>query len=155
MSTRNKLDKLGKMMEEAGIDAANVIVAKPKYTLKPKMPFMFIFPDVWSKILSEFNLTMTDMRVLIALCQYAQFQNSIGVNQKVIANDTGISKANVSRSFKKLFEYGLLFKDEKEAIWINPIMFAKGTLWDFHNNEIQYKEVENVAELLGLQEPPF
>ena len=155
MGAKDQLNRLGKAMEEAGIDTANVIVAKPKHTLKPRMPFMFIFPDVWSKILDEFKLTMTDLRVLITLCQYAQFQNSIGVNQKVIANDTGISKANVSRSFNKLLNYGLLFKDHNDALWINPIMFAKGTLWDFHNNEIQYKEVENVAELLGLEEPPF
>lgn len=155
MKQQNALTKLSTLFEKSGVTEANVIVSKERYNLKPNLEFGMIFPKVIRVLIKDCNLTTSEINTLMTVFDMMAFNNMFSLSQQAIANEVGISKQAVSKHFKKFYDIGILHKDGCGAIWVNPIIFAKGKLWDFKNNKIIYREVEELSKNLGLEEPPF
>lgn len=155
MSTQSKLTKLGSMMEQAKIDSVNIIVAKENHNLKPNIGFVMSFPKVTRTVIDNFKLTMSEYKTLLVIVEFMEYQNLMNLTQQTVAKELGISKQAVSKHFKKFFDTGIIFKDSEGSIWVNPAIFSKGKLRDVRNNQTLYKEVQNLSNDIGLEEPPF
>lgn len=153
MKQQSALSKLSGMFEQSGVTEANVIIAKPKHKFKPNLEFGMIFPEVINAFMQKY--TYSEMKTLMMLCECSQWQNSVNITQQFIANRLGVSKQAISPHYKKFFKDGVLIKDDTGAIWINPAIFVKGSFFDVLENNTIYKEVSNLSEELGLEEPPF
>jgi len=72
-----------------------------------------------------------DMRLIACLCKIAQFDTGVvTLSPKVrreLSKEANISLSNMSKSFKRLVESGLLIEDEGDYI-INPNVFWKGSM---------------------------
>lgn len=154
MKQQTALNKLSAMFEQCGVDHANVIVSKDKHNLKPNIGFGMVFPQVISALLDD-GFTAKELQTFMKVCELVEFSNALSITQTTIAKQTNTDKATISKHFKKFYTLGLLFKDEDGSVWINPVVFAKGKLWDFKNNKIIYQKAVELANNLGLEEPPF
>jgi hypothetical protein len=68
---------------------------------------------------------LTDVRVLVGICEIAKFGNLIGLNQTVLADKLGMKKSNMSKCISKLCAENILIKSEF-GLFINPTIIVKG-----------------------------
>lgn len=153
MTTKSKLTKLSKFLEESGINEANVIVSAPKRNLSPTMDFAMSFPEILYETIEEYDLTMAEFKTLLVLLKLMQFGNIVSINQTTIAVMRGITRQAVSKQFKKFKSVGIIIEDEHGTTWVNPAIFIKGKLYDVKNNQVLYKEMKTYCENLGSDTP--
>lgn len=153
MKQQSALNKLSNLFEKTGVTDANVIITKPNHKFKPKLEFGMIFPEVINAFMQRY--TYAEMKTLMMMCECSQWQNAVNITQQFIANRLGVSKQAVSPHYKKFFKDGVLIKDDTGSVWVNPALFVKGSFFDVLENKTIYKQVEPLANDLGLEEPPF
>lgn len=78
-----------------------------------------------------YKLSADDLRVLLAVIKRSELGNIFGYKQQVLTELLGISKARVSKSIKKLVEYGVLYPLKeygRTGFYINAAVSYKGEL---------------------------
>lgn len=73
------------------------------------------------------KISALDFKVLLTVCKYVNYGNVISLTQQNIADDLGIKQSQVSKSFKKLENAGVFYKN-KSSLYLNPNYLAKGDL---------------------------
>ncbi|EJF9176398.1 replication/maintenance protein RepL, partial [Salmonella enterica] len=91
------------------------------------------------KTLSKMNLKPNSYKIVMYLFSIIEMGNVlIGFSQKKIATDLGLQPSNVSRSFKELFEKGILIKDSKDGhIFLNSNLCTMGIPKNFSKDKIE------------------
>ena len=78
---------------------------KKRYPREIQQDGFYTMFSFGSEIISEIKgLTVTDYRVLFRLLSHLEFENWINITHQMIADELEVSRANVSRSMKKLVE---------------------------------------------------
>jgi hypothetical protein len=111
---------------EAGIssiDDAIVIVAGKK--LQVNTEFVMLFYESVGDLIDRKKVTLSDVRVLIAICQIARFGNLISLNQSTLAAKIGMKKQNLSKCIIKLCAENILLKTDF-GLYLNPSIIVKG-----------------------------
>lgn len=110
-------------------DMINIIKTGQK--VKVHNEFVLMFVENFERLVPI--LTKTEMRVLLCVVKYLNYQNVFGVNQARIASDIGINTANCSRAMKSLKDKNILA--EKNGVsYINPYIFTKGHILEVKKN---------------------
>jgi len=85
------------------------------------------------------NISGAEFKILFYFCHLMQHGNLllINFNQKSLAEDTGMSQSNVSKSLKKLKEKGILIEDNGHT-FINSNLFLKGQYHSLNKDRREY-----------------
>ncbi len=90
---------------------------KKRYPREIQQDGFYTMFSFGSEIISEIKgLTVTDYRVFFRLLSHLEFENWINITHQMIADELEVSRANVSRSMKKLVEKEIIerHKDPKD-----------------------------------------
>lgn len=100
-------------------EKVSIYVSKQRRKVKPLNPFVMIFVASFKKIVKDYNLSNKDMILLLHLLEKMKYGNLVQITQTAIAKELDEKQPNISRSFKNLFNCGILIKDENKNIFIN------------------------------------
>ena len=126
---------------------------KKRYPREIQQDGFYTMFSFGSEIISEIEgLTVTDYRVFFRLLSHLEFENWINVTHQMIANEIKVSRANVSRSMKKLVEKEIIeqYKDPKDKrrtrYRLNPIHGWMGDAKQWQK-EMYNRKLEKVTPL--------
>lgn len=143
----NLKGELSNLVDEMGEnEQLNIIKSKKK--AKPKDGFVMMFDKNLSNLLDESNITIGDIRVLLSICYYVNWGNLINLTHQTVADDLGMVRQQVSRSFKKLENAGVIFK-EKGSLFLNPNYLVKGDLYKAKDSKAYTLTKNNLYKELG------
>lgn len=115
--------------------------------------FAFIFCSNLRDINRKYRLTQTEWTVLMELGHHLQFGNKVKISQKMLAEETGISSANISRAMKRLKEIEIILEIDN-SMYLNPQLLAKGKIDNYileisNNTQIEQaiKSKEGINEV--------
>lgn len=111
-------------------DTVNLIKAGAK--VKIKNDFVMTFVENFERLIPI--LSKTEMRVMLCVLKYLNYQNVFNLTQRAISADTGIQQAAVSRALKTLRELKILAETESGVGYINPFIFSKGHVLEVKKN---------------------
>jgi len=134
--------------------SVNVSVAKSRVLLKTSNNFVLLFYESFLKVIDDFELQRTDIRVILKILEIAKFGNLISFSLAGVARELEIDRSTVSKSVKKLKEVGIFFEDDNKNMFLNPQVIAKGSLHECHETAMVEKGAEILKEKLGV-EPNF
>lgn len=129
--------KIKNALEINDLNEVNINITKKK-----KTGFLGTYSIVFHdsvKTLSKMNLKPNSYKIVMYLFSIIEMGNVlIGFSQKKIATDLGLQPSNVSRSFKELFEKGILIKDSKDGhIFLNSNLCTMGIPKNFSKDKIE------------------
>lgn len=101
------------------------VKAEESQNVSIESPFVLLFYKNFSRIIVEHTLSKTEILVLLSLLDKMSYGNQFSVSQTAIANELGMDRGNVSRSFNSMIRKGLITKND-EGMFINPNVLAKG-----------------------------
>lgn len=113
---------------------------------KPISEFVLLFAEALLATLFEYNLTLTDVKVILKIIIYAQYGNLINMSHQQLADDLNLKRQAVTRSIKNLKESNILIDIGKNT-YLNPQVIAKGKIRDFEREKSIEKLNENLAEI--------
>lgn len=130
-------EKIKNALEINNLNEVNINITKKK-----KTGFLGTYSIVFHdsvKTLSKMNLKPNSYKIVMYLFSIIEMGNVlIGFSQKKIATDLGLQPSNVSRSFKELFEKGILIKDSKDGhIFLNSNLCTMGIPKNFSKDKIE------------------
>ncbi|MBX4774908.1 replication/maintenance protein RepL [Klebsiella pneumoniae] len=130
-------EKIKNALEINDLNEVNINITKKK-----KTGFLGTYSIVFHdsvKTLSKMNLKPNSYKIVMYLFSIIEMGNVlIGFSQKKIATDLGLQPSNVSRSFKELFEKGILIKDSKDGhIFLNSNLCTMGIPKNFSKDKIE------------------
>jgi hypothetical protein len=114
---------------------------RPK--LKNKDFFFMFQSEHLTKLAFNENLQGSDLRLLLFLFGYLDFENYISITQKEIVVIAKTGQANISKSLKRLEEQGVLTKEKKgnrNVYRLNPSYAWKGKISEFQKDEKERKQ---------------
>lgn len=79
-------------------------------------------------------LTKRELRVLMAILRFLEYQNVFKITQKTLADFLGVDVANVSRAIKTLRAKKIISIDGNGTEFVNPYIFAKGNMLEIKKN---------------------
>lgn len=123
-------------------DGENMNVFKGRKKADIKEEFVMVFNKTLTNALISKQLTIVDLTVLFKVVEYVSFGNVINLTQQHIADDIGIKRQQVNRSFKKLRETGIFIDGKKGSLFLNPQYLVKGDMYKATESEA-YKEIRN------------
>jgi AAA15 family ATPase/GTPase len=126
-----KMDNENKEFEQLST-FAEVIAQQPKSKQPVHNPFVMTFVENFERLVPI--LTKTEMRVMLCIVKFLNYQNVFNLTQKAIAHDTSIPQAAVSRAMKVLRDRKILAETESGIGYINPFLFSKGHLLETKKN---------------------
>ena len=105
-------------------DEVNIVKSRSKVSVANEFVMMFI--ENFSRLVPLLN--KSELRVMLSLLKFLNYNNVYTINQRVIADDTGLSKQAVSKAWSRLKELKILSETDNGIGYINPFIFAKGSL---------------------------
>jgi predicted transcriptional regulator len=130
------------LAEELGVsekDPVNLFTVRQK--VKTNNQFVMLFYENFSRLIEI--LTKTELRVLMCILKYLEFQNVFKLTQKTIASSLETDEANVSRAIKKLREKKIISVDKDGTEYVNPFIFAKGNMLAIKKKIPEYSKFFN------------
>jgi DNA-binding MarR family transcriptional regulator len=119
------MDKVQKAINAVKEKNVNVFTAGAREQVEK--PFVMLFTGALAEVVKSGAINMTDMRVMLALCDIAAYGNLLSLNQTGLASVMGLHKSALSRSFKKLLKENLLI-NTKLGLFLNPSLIIKGRI---------------------------
>lgn len=140
---------------EAGIssiDDAIVIVAGKR--LQVNTEFVMLFYGALGRFIDQKKVTLTDVRVLVGICEIAKFGNLIGLNQTVLADKLGMKNneiANIKhRNVRELHKtYAADMDRKRQKTELNKqIKEVRNAYFNFENDEdeLPCKKADQTAQ---------
>ncbi len=128
-------------------DPINLFAVRGK--LKTKSEFVMMFYENFARLVDL--LTKRELRVLMAILRFLEYQNVFKITQKTLADSLEVDVANVSRAIKTLREKRIISIDLNGTEFVNPYIFAKGNMLEIKRNS---SEIERhfVGQSLELHE---
>jgi MarR family len=112
-----------------GTGEVNEVVVKLRSNERFRKNF-FIGMSEGYMLLSQLDLTASQLKILLLLISQMEYQNMCYITQSFITKITGISQPNVSKHISKMIKMGLIFKESTSrgnALRINAVISWKGT----------------------------
>jgi predicted transcriptional regulator len=78
--------------------------------LKIKDSFIMVFQEKLEELAIDGSMTATEWRVFSYVVAQSAFENFIHINQTKVSEKLGVSKANISRAFKRLIDLKIIEK---------------------------------------------
>lgn len=117
-------DDVQHIVDHAVEGNANIFIGKAQ--AKSKIGFVMLFGANFDAVLSKFEFTMADMRVLFCVLSKMAYGNQLSIKQSGIAKELDVHKSNVSKSWKKLSDSGIFMCDAHGNEFMNFDLFLKG-----------------------------
>lgn len=134
-------EDLNEFVEDTDQANYQLNLIKSKIKVKPNEGFVMMFSKNLLNGMVENGLGITDIKVLLKVCDYVNFGNVINLTHQTIADDLEINRPQVSKSFNKLEKAGVFFKN-KSSLFLNPNYIVKGDLRKSKEGEA-YKTIRN------------
>lgn len=132
------------LTESLGIsdnDPVNLFSIRSKVQLKND--FVLMFYENFARLVEL--LTKRELRVLMAILRFLEYQNVFKITQKTLAKYLEVDEANISRAMKTLRGKKIISVDEFGTEYVNPYIFAKGNMLQIK------KQVPELAKLFDGQ----
>ena len=124
--------------------------------LKNKDFFFMFQSEHLTKLAFNENLQGSDLRLLLFLFGYLDFENYISITQKEIVEIAKTGQANISKSLKRLEEQGVLTKEKKgnrNVYRLNTSYAWKGKISEFQKDEKERKKrAASEAKIVQLKQ---
>lgn len=117
-------NEVEKIKEKGDVKATLIIQEDKKISLKNE--FVILFLENFDRLITELNLTTTELRVLVFILKKMEYGNLINLNQAAVCNALNMKKSNVSLIFKKLKEKMVLIEDNEKNLYVNSNLVMKG-----------------------------
>lgn len=140
MATISK-DELNEFVEDTDQANYQLNLIKSRIKVKPNESFLMMFSKNLLNAMIEHGLSNTDIKVLLKVCDYVSFGNVINLTHQTIADDLDLNRPQVSKSFNKLENAGVFYKN-KSSLFLNPNYLVKGDLRKSKEGEA-YKAIRN------------
>jgi phage replication O-like protein O len=128
-------------------DPVNLYAMRAK--LKTKNEFVMMFYENFARLVEL--LTKRELRVLMAILRFLEYQNVFKITQKTLADFLQVDVANVSRAVKTLRAKKIISIDVNGTEYVNPYIFAKGNMLEIKRNSAEISQFF-VGQSLELQE---
>ena len=120
------------VIERVDQETGEVIVTETRKDFRAKVEVQEFYMVFFEKMASFYGIkNISDMKVMICMCEIAEFNTGIVRMSKVIRQEivekTGVSYSNLSKNIKNLVKIGLLIDNGGDYL-INPEVFWKGGL---------------------------
>ena len=136
--SNNKLKDLQYVDVNTGEIMSNMpVMFFPKSSPYRKGNWSMISHDGLIKLVTDYNLTGSSLKVLLYCIANIDYHNQIFMCKASMAKDLGWSTAMFYKSFKPLVEQGLIWKTDKKigngyVYMINPSIVWKGSAKDLN-----------------------
>ncbi|EES7598035.1 MarR family transcriptional regulator [Escherichia coli] len=117
-------NEVEKIKEKGDVKATLIIQEDKKTSLKNE--FVILFLENFDRLITELNLTTTELRVLVFILKKMEYGNLINLNQAAVCSALNMKKSNVSLIFKKLKEKMVLIEDNEKNLYVNSNLVMKG-----------------------------
>ena len=130
-------------------DDTHVSVSLRKNTI-PNAPSFTIMWNAIGLLVSK-NLDSKAIHVLYCFMNLSQYSNHIGIDQKTLAENTGLSVKTIQRAIQELKDINIIIpykdaQDNRRNVYIiNPVVAWKGKIKNIHETVKKIKE--NKAQL--------
>lgn len=119
-----KIDFIHEYAQDVDIKSTTTIIKDKKTTLKNE--FVITFLDNFDKIVTDYKINNSQMRVILYLLKKMQYGNLLILKQASISEALGMKSSNMSAIFSQLKEKKILVEDSEKNIYINSNIFLKG-----------------------------
>ena len=124
-------------------DPVNLFAMRGK--LKTKNEFVMMFYENFARLVEI--LTKRELRVLMAILRFLEYQNVFKITQKTLADFLGVDVANVSLAIKTLRAKKIISIDVNGTEFVNPYIFAKGNMLEIKKNSSEIAQYFNGQSL--------
>lgn len=145
----DKKEILDKLRELEGTNEINVRVGQKRTPLPPNIMVFQAFAYLAATALSP-----STNKVLMLFLAHSGYENFVGIDQKTIAEDVGLSNRSVSNAIKELEENKIIVKTphpsdrRRNDYFLNPFGSWKGNA--FSRKEMIRKLPSNQLSLFGI-----
>lgn len=119
-----KIEFIEEYAREVNIKSTTTIQKDKKLSIQNE--FVITFLDNFDKIITDYKITNSEMRVILYMLKKMEFGNLLILKQTSVCDALDIKKANMSNIFKKLKDKKILIEDEDKNLYINSNIFMKG-----------------------------
>lgn len=140
---RTTVENLGRDLDLDPDKPLNVYQGRSKVRLKNE--FVMVFLENFERLLMV--LKKNELRVLIAILRFLEYQNVLKITQASIAHELKMDTGDVSKAYKRLKKLNILSANQYGVEYINPMVFAKGGLLETKEDLNQFKLVFNEENL--------
>ena len=143
------------LCETAGLDFNNYTLQKVKSQPKPA-PNIQLFQT--AAYLAATTLSPAANKVLMYFLSVSEFENFVGIDQKTLKEEMGVSLSSIERGIRELEKNGIIYKSKhlsdkrRNDYFLNPLTAWKGKIL---NRKIALeklsKEPDNQLHMFGEQ----
>lgn len=141
-----KIEFIHEFIEDVDIKSTTVIQTDKKVSLKIQNEFVITFLDNFDRIITDYKVNNSEMRVILYMLKKMEFGNLLILKQSSVCEALNIKKANMSNIFKKLKEKNILVEDEEKNLYINSNIFMKGLPHKLKKDKIQNLRASQIED---------
>ncbi|HEJ9439993.1 TPA: replication/maintenance protein RepL [Proteus mirabilis] len=141
-----KIDFIYEFARDVDVKSTTLIQTDKKVSLKIQNEFVITFLDNFDRIITDYKITNSEMRVVLYMLRKMEFGNLLILKQSSVCEALNIKKANMSHIFKSLKDKNILITDEEGNLYINSNIFMKGLPHKLNKEKIRSlrkSQVEN------------
>lgn len=150
----DSVNKISKKEVSVTVKRDNSILKK---IVRSHGDYIQMFSATVFEYMVTYNLSRSDLLVLLGYCALLEYGNVISISQADVAKKIGIAQPNVARSVKKLKEVGIFYStpEAPRSLYIHPAFIAKGDLaqfkdqildWELEKRGKKAEKIENKEE---------
>lgn len=115
--------KVNSLLEKHDLEKTETI--RIQKTVEFQQQFIVVFTENLYTLV-KMGLSKNEMIVVAYILNKVEYGNLISLKQVAVCKATGLNKSVVSKVWKKLYELGVLLKDDEDNEYLNSNIFAKG-----------------------------
>ena len=126
---RTKFDNVKEAVSQVkNIGDKEITVFVGKGTAKTNEPFVILFYQSFIRLVVNQQLTLTDLKVMLAILDFVSLGNVVHLTHQEIAERIEIHRPQVSRSIQRLLAAELLIQSPAGSLFVNPTIMSKESL---------------------------
>lgn len=139
-----KVEFIQEYAQDVDIKSTTTITKDKKATLKNE--FVITFLDNFDRIVTDYKINNSQMRVILYLLKKMQYGNLLILKQSSLCEALNMKKPNVSTIFSQLRKKNILIEDSEKNIYINSNIFMKGLPHRMKKDKIQNLKASQIED---------
>lgn len=139
-----KVEFIHEYAQDIDIKSTTTITKDKKVTLKNE--FVITFLDNFDRIVTDYKISNSQMRVILYLLKKMQYGNLLILKQASLCEALNMKKSNISTIFSQLKKKNILIEDSEKNIYINSNIFMKGLPHRIKKDKMQNLKASQIED---------
>lgn len=139
-----KVEFIHEYAQDVDIKSTTTITKDKKVTLKNE--FVITFLDNFDRIVTDYKISNSQMRVILYLLKKMQYGNLLILKQASLCEALNMKKSNISTIFSQLKKKNILIEDSEKNIYINSNIFMKGLPHRIKKDKMQNLKASQIED---------